>query len=273
MSVILHVSDPHFGTEQPDVVKALITLAHQQQPDLVILSGDITQRARNSQFRKARDFVDALKAPANLVIAGNHDIPLFNLPMRIFWPYFNYSRRFGVNLEPVFKSQDLLVIAVKTTRRYRHINGEISAVQVGRVNQLLNQAQPAQLRIVVAHHPVYVTHLEDEVNVMRGRKLALANWAKAGADLILGGHIHLPFIVPLHHKFSEFDQRMWAVQAGTGVSSRTRQNIDNSVNIIRYHRLKEPRSCDIERWDYNRHTSMFLCVSSETLVLEPILSI
>src|SRR6476661_987702 len=103
MSLLMQISDTHFGTEQGDVVEALVRLVREQAPDLVMLSGDITQRARRRQFAAARAFVDRL-APVPLVaIPGNHDIPLFNVALRLMAPYANYSRAFGAELEPVFE--------------------------------------------------------------------------------------------------------------------------------------------------------------------------
>ena len=97
--MLLHISDPHIGTEQPRVVDALERLAHAQRPELVVLSGDITQRARRSQFRDARRLVDRLEAPRTLAIPGNHDIPLFNIAARLFAPYANFVRQFGPELD------------------------------------------------------------------------------------------------------------------------------------------------------------------------------
>src|SRR5687767_13962420 len=112
MMTVLQVSDPHFGTERPEVVQALSELAGVQAPDLVVLSGDITQRARRGQFDSARRFVDSLKVSATLVIPGNHHIPLFNLLARLWAPYANYARAFGEDLEPTYETEDLLVIGV-----------------------------------------------------------------------------------------------------------------------------------------------------------------
>src|ERR1035437_3656295 len=100
MSVLLQISDPHFGTEQPPVVEALAALSRQQRPDLLVVSGDITQRARPGQFRAARAFIDRLDAPV-LVSPGNHDIPLFDLYARRHHPYARYRDAFGDELEPV----------------------------------------------------------------------------------------------------------------------------------------------------------------------------
>lgn len=162
-------------------------LVHDESPELVILSGDITQRARRNQFRAAKAFTDRLGAPAILAIPGNHDIPLYNFVARLFNPYGNYRREFGDDLEPMFESDELLVIALNTTRRYRHIDGEVSKTQIERVASRLEIAAATQLRIVVTHQPVCVTLANDEDNLLHGRARAVRRWAAAGADLILGG--------------------------------------------------------------------------------------
>ena len=139
MTVLLQVSDPHFGTEQPTVVDALTELARQQRPELVVLSGDITQRARPSQFRAARAFTDSLGVPV-LAVPGNHDIPLFDVWTRLRSPYGRYSAAFGIDLEPVHRSPELLVVCVNTTRPWRHKDGEVSALQIDRVARLVERA-------------------------------------------------------------------------------------------------------------------------------------
>ena len=155
MSVLLQVSDTHFGTEQPHVVEALAALAASQRPGVVVLSGDITQRARPTQFLAAKAFVDRLGAPV-LAVPGNHDIPLFDLLARLRRPHARYIAAFGADLEPLHRSPDLLVVCVNTTRAWRHKNGEVSGLQVDRVSRLLADAGPAQLRVVVVHQPVAV---------------------------------------------------------------------------------------------------------------------
>jgi 3',5'-cyclic AMP phosphodiesterase CpdA len=245
MSVLLQVSDSHFGTEQLPVVEALVKLSLYQRPDLVVLSGDITQRARTRQFRDARAFVDRLGAPA-LAIPGNHDIPLFNLGARFRRPYSQYCKAFGEDLEPVHSSRELLVVCVNTTRWYRHTNGEVSLAQVDRAARRLASADPEQLRVLVVHQPVAVLRPEDVHDRLRGHTAALRRWAAAGGDLVMGGHIHLPYVMAL----AGLARPMWAVQAGTAVSSRTRHNFPNSVNLVRWGRDAPEGRCIIERWDY-----------------------
>ncbi len=253
MSTVLHISDTHFGTEQPVVVEALLRLARAQMPDLVVISGDITQRATRSQFMAARRFVDRLPGP-KLVLAGNHDIPLFNVIARTLRPYRNYQRHFGAVLNPQFESADLLVVGVKTTRRYRHEDGEVSPSQIRRVAQRLCLAKSGQLRIVVTHQPVHVTRARDEKNVLHGAHEAVRSWARAGADLILGGHIHLPFAARLSDRYGDLPRELWTAQAGTAVSSRVRHEAPNSVNLIRHDVCNANEHYRIERWDYGATT-------------------
>lgn len=263
--MLLHISDTHFGTEQPEVLDALLRLTDTHRPELVVLSGDITQRARRSQFRAAREFVDRLNTPSTLVIPGNHDIPLFNLAARLFWPYANYLREFA-SVDGVHDSSRLRVIALNTTRPSRHKNGVLSMDQVEDVENELRLARPGQLRVVVMHQPIAVERAQDEHDRLRGPLLdAMQRWAAAGADLVLGGHIHLPYVMPLFSTTTRLKRRLWAVQAGTAVSSRVREGIPNSVNLIRWGGVLPLGRCLIERWDYLAEAKAFVRARASAL--------
>ncbi|MES2499956.1 MAG: metallophosphoesterase family protein [Pseudomonadota bacterium] len=265
MSKVLHFSDPHFGTERQDVGAALLRLAQELQPDVAILSGDITQRARRGQFESARRFLDALAAPVKLIIPGNHDIPLFNLASRFFNPYGNYRGAFGPELEPQFSSEDLLVIGINTTRPWRHKDGEVSAQQIDCVSQQLHRALPNQLRIVVVHQPVFVERDSDRENLLHGHKQAIQAWAKAGADLILSGHIHLAYVRNLRESLQDLPRLIWTVSAGTAISNRVREGHPNSVNLIHYDSAELPHACKVDRMDFDVASSRFV-IAKTTLV-------
>lgn len=265
MTSLLQISDPHFGTVQPAVMEALVRMARAEQPDVLVLSGDITQRARVSQFREARAFCDRLEIPRMLSLPGNHDIPLFNLYQRLFRPYARYLQAFGPELENCVSTPLLHVIGVKTTRRWRHKNGQVSAAQVERVVAELGRSAPAQLRIVVVHQPVHVLSAKDEHDRLRGWEAAVHAWAGARADIVMGGHIHLPYICDLSTRLAGLERRLWCVQAGTALSTRVRQGIPNSVNLLRYEGAGKPVLCQLERWDYQAGTGQFACVQSSVL--------
>ena len=251
MSVLLQISDTHFGTERAPVVEALVALAARQRPELLVLSGDITQRARAAQFEAARRLVQRLGLPV-LAIPGNHDIPLFDLWTRALRPYARYAAAFGDALAPVHASDQLLVLGVNTTRAWRHKHGQLSAAQIEQVAERLAAAAPRQLRVVVVHQPVAVLTEAERVNLLRGHAAALVRWAAAGADLVMGGHIHLPYV----QRLPGLARPMWAVQAGTAVSSRVRAGVPNSVNLLRWH--ADARHCAVERWDFAAEAGAFV---------------
>jgi 3',5'-cyclic AMP phosphodiesterase CpdA len=250
MHRLLQISDPHFGTAQPAVMEALAELARQQRPDVLVLSGDITQRATAAQFDAARAFCDRLQIPRMLTLPGNHDIPLFNPWQRLFTPYARYLRAFGPELEPVLDLAWLQLSTVNTTRRWRHKNGEVSARQIERVSARLRQAAPGQLRVVVVHQPVYVLRAVDEHDRLRGWEPAVRAWAAAGADIVMGGHIHLPYVCELSSCVDGLPRRLWCVQAGTALSSRIRREAPNSVNLLLCDPAADPPAGRLERWDY-----------------------
>jgi 3',5'-cyclic AMP phosphodiesterase CpdA len=272
MSVLLQVSDAHFGTEKPAVVEALVALASGLAPDLVVVSGDITQRARSYQFERAAAFVKRLPVPRVLTIAGNHDIPLFDLVTRFRDPYGGFRRAFGDELEPRHEAPDCLVLTVKTTRRRRHTDGEISDEQRARVSAELRRATADQVRIVITHHPLAVPRAAEVHNVAHGSEEAMRAWAEAGADVLLAGHIHLPFVIPLHETLGSLPRALWAVNAGTAVSTRTRRDAGNSVNVLRVASRASGASpsCTVEHWTFNAPKGAFLRAFELSLDLGPL---
>lgn len=258
MTLLLQVSDPHFGTERPAVVEALLRLAAARKPQVLLLSGDITQRATRAQFAAARAFVQRLQVPQCVAVPGNHDIPLWQLPLRLLRPYARYGAAFGADLEPRLETDDLLLLTLNTTRWWRHKDGQLSAAQIDRVARRLALARPGQRRLVMVHHPLVVTRPEDEKNRLHGHAAALRAWGAAGVDLIIGGHIHLPFVMPLAGGG-------WMVQAGTAVSRRVRAPAGNSVNLIQVEAGAVERAT-VERWDHDPAQDAFVLRQRHTLL-------
>jgi len=259
MSVLLHISDTHFGTEEAPVVLALQALAHELKPDALVFSGDVTQRARPSQFAAARQFCDSLRIAKMLVLPGNHDIPLYNVFARVAMPWHNYRKAFGHELEPTMDLPDAIVIGVNTTRPERHTDGEVSPQQIEYVSRSLRDASPEKLRVVVTHQPACVMRAEDEKDRLHGGDEAIRAWSEAGADLVLGGHIHLPYVSNVCSLVKGARREMYCVQAGTALSTRVRHNTPNSVNVIRW-QAPAPgaaRVCKVERWDYDLADARF----------------
>ncbi len=265
--MILHLTDPHFGVERPEVVEGLIALAAARQPSLIVVSGDITQRARRSQFAAAHRFLNHLCAACGadprtdmLVIPGNHDLPLFHLPLRLVDPYGPYARWFGSDLEPTVTGAGACVLGVNTTRPWRHKHGELSSAQIERVRLRLEGCAPDALKVVVTHQPLKVIEADDLNDLIRGHEAAKQTWAAAGADLLLSGHTHQSFVAPLLAPLSD----TWVVQTGTAVSRRIREHVPNSVHLIRHQDMPPGQRACVERWDWDG-TAAFQ-QTAETLV-------
>ena len=259
MSTLLHISDTHFGTEDARVVLALQAFTHELKPDALVFSGDVTQRATPAQFKAAREFCDSLKVAKMLALPGNHDIPLYNLFARVVSPWHGWRKEFGHELEPVLELPDAIVIGVNTTRPERHKDGEVSPQQIQRVAGILAGIPRGKLRVVVTHQPACVMRAEDEKDRLHGGDEAVRAWSQAGADLVLGGHIHLPYVNDVCARVKDTQRPMYCVQAGTALSTRLRYSTPNSVNVIRW----EPpsagghRVCNVERWDYDLADNRF----------------
>ncbi|WP_120993069.1 metallophosphoesterase family protein [Stutzerimonas urumqiensis] len=251
MTTLLQISDTHFGTELPEVVRAMEEHVREHGADLLVFSGDITQRARRGQFADAQAFVrrlEGLGVPRTLVIPGNHDIPLYNLFARFLTPYRNYRRHFGDDLEPTFENEHMLVIGLNTTHPRRHKDGLVTAKQVDTVCERLARSDAGKVRIVVAHQPFGAMVLSDLSNLQHGADAALHRWADAGLDLVMGGHIHLPYVLPLSKQYPGLSREIWMVQSGTTLSSRLRGTSPNSFNRLRLKREGDKQVC-VERWD------------------------
>jgi 3',5'-cyclic AMP phosphodiesterase CpdA len=214
MPRILHLSDLHFGRERPDLVAALLAQARHLAPDLVAISGDLTQRARRRELAAARRFVDALPPPV-LVVPGNHDIPGVT-PRRLLTPWRRWRRVFPDGFEPVLQGADFTVVGANSVRvggpYLDWSRGRLDEAQVERLARRLEASAPADLRVLVLHHPLLLTDAGRHRGLVGGAALALRRLARAGLDLALGGHVHLPYAGRVNG--------VVVAHAGTSVSDR-----------------------------------------------------
>ncbi|MFV5403199.1 metallophosphoesterase [Acinetobacter sp. 228] len=231
--MILHLSDLHFGTERPECLKAIQQFCQSHPLEAVVVSGDLTQRARFGQFFDCKKFLDQLDTPY-MVIPGNHDIPLYHLWNRFFNPFTRYQIFFG-ELEPVFETENFYLIGVNSIRRRYHTKGHLSLEQIQRIDIKLAQAPVSKLKIIVSHQPFYVPSQNK-----RGfkdsplmAKIALQAWAEHGLFGVLHGHLHQPATYDLNQIFElGLDHPVYDVHAGTSASNRLHQNEPNSFNLI-----------------------------------------
>ncbi len=227
---IAHLSDPHFGANFPEVVTALTRTMKELKPNLIILSGDITQRARLKQFDEAAEFVKSLDEFQWAIVPGNHDIPLFNIFKRLFNPYGNFRRVFKGLLEQEIPIAQVHVFTLNSTSRFRHVQGALGEKQIKKI--ISNPAAKSCVRIACFHHPMDCPKTVDEKNLLRNREEVMKVLAKTEVDLILGGHIHDPYVTLSGERYPSVKRQSIISVAGTSLSWRTRSGAPNSFNLI-----------------------------------------
>lgn len=242
---IIHLSDPHFGTITDGVEESLYASIRSLNPNMVLLTGDITQRARRAQFAAAKRFIKSLRPVPLIAVPGNHDIPLFNIGARLFDPYGGFRRLFRHRVEETHQIGDVQILGLNSTSRWRHIQGDFN---IARLKRRLQSLPPAKIRIAAFHHPMDCNQGIDNKNLLRGREEAIKVFAEAEVDLILGGHIHDPFVSLSQARYPEIRRSMIIGVAGTCLSWRTREGAPNSFNLIEI-RSEQDFHLSVTRYD------------------------
>jgi predicted phosphodiesterase len=229
MSRLVHLSDLHFGKDREDLLEPLLQSVNAAKADLVAISGDLTQRAREREYQAAQDFIQLIDAPV-LCVPGNHDVPVHRPVTRFLLPYWYYKRYISRDLTPVHRAQDMVVVGVNTVDRFKWQTGKLSKGRIRRACNALSDA-PDAARIVVAHHPLNHPRVTKKKPIP-GAEEALKTLMGCGADIILSGHLHIWHAGTFAHTAAT-GERHTAIQihAGTSLSSRGRGE-PNDFNII-----------------------------------------
>jgi 3',5'-cyclic AMP phosphodiesterase CpdA len=252
MARIAHLSDLHFGAHDPKIVAATEAWLQQRQPDLIIISGDFTQRARVNQFRQASAYLNRLRAsglPA-LVVPGNHDIPLYDVCRRFTSPLSRYRRYVDNSLCPWFENGEIAVMGINTARSLTFKDGRVSYDQIAMLQDRFAAVPGHKTRIVVTHHPLYSMPIGagPELSKAVGRhRDAIKAVSKAGVHLALAGHFHRTYAQAAREMVEEAGSVL-VMQAGTATSTRLRNRELQSFNWIHTHSNDEIE-LQVVAWD------------------------
>lgn len=235
---LLHVSDLHFGPPfLPHVGEALLRIAPVLNPDAVIISGDLTQRAKREQFADARDFLKRFPPVPQVVVPGNHDVPLYRIFERWFRPLDLYCEYINSDLDHAVRINGAVIVALNSTSPHRAItNGRIRRGQLEFCEQMFRDAPDGAARIVVAHHHFSPAPDYEGDQTLPGSKRALERMAELGVDMIMGGHLHRAYIGNSLdiHPGAVRERGIIIVQSGTSTSrrGRAREREKNSFNVV-----------------------------------------
>lgn len=237
---IAHLSDIHFGAHDPGIVAATEAWLLEHRPDLIVISGDFTQRARIAQFREASAYVGRLRAAGFQVLAvpGNHDVPLYDVMRRFVAPLDRYKRFIDGDLCPWFENDEVAILGINTARSLTFKGGRINHDQIAMLHDRFDAVPPQKTRILVTHHPLFAMPIGagGELSEAVGRHQdAVAAVRKAGVHIALAGHFHRTY-ADAARKMVETAGLALVIQAGTATSTRLRNDELQSFNWIHVHR-------------------------------------
>lgn len=233
MRKLIHISDIHFGKIDYQVVEKLKEKIARIDPHLVVVSGDLTQRAKSKQFIEAKEFLDALPRP-QIVVPGNHDVPLYNVFDRFVNPLEKYKKFITDDLHPFFSDEEMAVIGINTARSLTIKDGRVNRKQVRIIQEKMRGLPDEMLKVIVTHHPFDLPEGYDDDDIVGRAEMAIREITKTGADVFLAGHIHVSHVghTATRYKLGQ-GRNALVVQAGTATSTRGRGEA-NSFNLIEF---------------------------------------
>ena len=231
MRTVVHLSDLHFGRVDANLLAPLRACIEALNPDVLVVSGDLTQRAKSEQFEAAREYLDTLPGP-QIIVPGNHDISLYNVFRRFVDPLKRYRRYITEDLSPSYVDGEIAVIGVNTARSLTFKDGRVNEEQVAEIRRQLSGMDDKITRIIVTHHPFDLPLGEDDDDLVDRAPMAMRAFADCGVDILLSGHMHTSHAGNTAERYRITEYAALVVQAGTATSTRGRGET-NSFNAVR----------------------------------------
>lgn len=251
MRTLVHLSDLHFGRVDEQLLAPLRATVHGLQPDVVVVSGDLTQRARRGQFAEAGSYLATLPQP-QIIVPGNHDIPLYNVLARFLTPLDNYQHYISDDLTPEYIDNEIAVLGLNTARSLTFKDGRVNREQIAALHERFDKLPRHLTRVVVTHHPFDLPEHFAEDDLVDRAGMAMEAFSQCGVDLLLAGHMHTSHSHASDDRYKIGGYAALVVQAGTATSTRGRGE-SNSFNVLRV----EPSRIEVERYSWDQSCMNF----------------
>jgi len=227
---LFHISDVHFGIENRSALEVVAQAICHEQPDALVCTGDVTQRAKHSEYAAAAEWFGQFDVPVWLD-PGNHDMPYGNLIERFSTPYQRFGRLREAVAQPCFETDDCVLIPLKTTvraqARWPWSDGVVTQKALNATLETLNDLKgDKRTRIVTAHHPLHGPKPDGPSDTIGGND-AFRRLTDCGMDAIMTGHIHKPF-----NEWRSGDERQAQVIGAGTLSKRLRHGAPPSYNVL-----------------------------------------
>ncbi len=227
MTLIAHISDLHFGASNTNREERLLEQLNVHLPDLAVITGDITQRATRRQYAAAHRFLRRLPCPC-MTIPGNHDLTLYNMVERFHHPWRKWHRYISTDVEPETAAPHLSIMGINTAAPWGYrmdwSRGRILRHQIERIENRFRQVSENHLRVIAAHHPLWLPRSERHRRLAGGTARVFPSLKSSGVDLVLGGHTHSAYV--------HIENGMIICHAGSAFSNRLSSGQENSYTLI-----------------------------------------
>jgi 3',5'-cyclic AMP phosphodiesterase CpdA len=267
MRRIVHISDLHFGNNDPALLHPLRKAIESIEPHFLVISGDLVEHASNAEFEQAHNFLRTLPKP-QMVVPGNHDLAFYNFFQRATVGLATYKKYITDDLQPEYQDDEIAILGANTSRIWPIRGGSLSSLQLEQLARNFAAISDEKVRLLVTHHPFDLPDVQGHRLIVGHARRAITRLAPL-VDILMAGHIHLSSTGSTATRYKTEGHAIAFVQAGTAISNRDKGET-NSFNSLSVTSAKEgvSKAVVVDRFTWRKESGEFYCKCSTEFRLE-----